>query len=383
MKHFKPMSRNYLICLLLIFAVPGCSPRERTSQEEVPTARSEISEPGQRPEKPIDSDKPLPASEDDPVVAEFGADGMVRLSAVLAFTSRQEENVMPIRPGDTEGSLIKDLRLRKLDALLDEELTYRKAKREGIELPKESLDGMVQEMIDKQYEGSRESLEESLTAKNMDIERLREALERRFLVTELIRRRVTQLAKVDEDELETYYQENIDSKFTVPDTYHVHFLEIQAEEEALRAECRQEIEALRTEIVEKIRDIETIPAKVALVTDFCRKHSQDANSQGGSYWVVFGRIGPIDPAMEMAAEEAKEGEFGPIMELETRPGYVTAFKRSGKASYVKPFNEQTKEEIRRILYKERRDNVMENLKEEIRADMNVRLYKENLFQGLS
>lgn len=368
------MNRRSFLLVLSVCAVflAGCSVKVEESKEANETAPKE---------KDVSSPASVasPASED-PIVAEFGDTGRVRLDALLAFTRQKEDNVMPIRAEDTRVSLIKELRMKTLEQLIDSELICLEAERQGIILPEQSLQNTIGEMIQKNYEGSEEKLLQSLSEKGMDMEKLQEALRKRFMTDELVRRTISENVRVDESELEPYYQAHL-KEFTRPESADVHFLVIKASSPETKEEARAKIEALRAEIVASLEPVPALMEKVGMVIAFCREHSQDENRQGGSWWKVFGLGGHIDRGLEEAAAEAPLGEFGSIFELEKSPGYVTAFKKTYSPAETQPF-EDAKEQIRRILNKERRDKAFADLQERIRETGNIRINEDVLYSQI-
>lgn len=368
------------LALTVFLVMAGCSKQS----DDTDASQQVQSQATETPAVPME-DKPIEESPntESPIVARFGEDGIVRLSAVLKFTEQQEKNVMPIRPGDTEISLIKELRRRKLDQILEEEMIYEAAQADGVMLPEASLQAMLDELVQRKYAGSEEDLKEQLAAQGMTLEMLQQAMERQFLITEYVKREVQQAIHVDDDELEPYYKEHIDD-FTTPDVYDVHFLEIRADgpspEE--KQEAKEKLQALLAEIRKQLETSQGIEDNLNKVIAFCREHSQDENKQGGSWWKIFGREGDIEPALEDAAEQAPMGEFGSIFELQRRPGYVAAYKRAMMPSQVKPFNDETKDSIRRLLYKQRRENLFEQFREKVKEGVEVTIYEDALFTGI-
>jgi len=361
--------RFLCVCLLFALVLAGCSPKAEQS--------SDLSQ-SKNESEPV---KTVPTVlDDDPIVAEFGEKGIIRFSALLTFTKNKEDNVMPIRAEDTRVSLIKELRLKTLQQLMDSELIYLEAEKQGISLPEESLNNMIQEMIQKNYGGSEEKLLQTLTEKGMDMAKLQEALRKRFMTDELVRRTVSENVRVDEAELEPYYQQHL-KEFTRPESSDVHFLVIKASSPEGKQEARAKIESLRSEIVALLENEQDMTAKVERVVAFCREHSQDENRQGGSWWKVFGRGGHIDRGLEEAASEAPLGQFGSIFELEKAPGYVTAFKKEYSPEETQPF-EDAKAQIERILRKERRDTAYADLQQRVRTSGNIRIYEDVLYSRI-
>ncbi|MFP4589375.1 MAG: SurA N-terminal domain-containing protein [Candidatus Acetothermia bacterium] len=107
------------------------------------------------------------------------------------------------------GKLLEEYRNYVLDGLIDQQLMRQKAEEEGIEVPEQDIQAQVDQIVESSQEfEDREDLEEYLEEnQKLSLQSLKSSIERDLKVQKL-QQEVVEKVSVNEEEIETFYQEN-------------------------------------------------------------------------------------------------------------------------------------------------------------------------------
>ncbi len=212
------------------------------------------------------------------------------------------------------------LRQQAVAALINENLLFQEATRQGITPTEEDIDKQIEEIIG-QFP-SRAAFESQLGMSGMTLETLRENIKPGLSIQKLVDAQLPEDSKATDEEIAKFYAEN-PAQFERPEQVEASHILIQVspgESEEVKAAKRLEIEALR----EKIAGGEEF-------AEWARQSSQDQGSRerGGSLG-FFGR-GQMIPAFEEVAFSLESGALSEV--VETQFGYhliqVTGKREAG------------------------------------------------------
>lgn len=197
-----------------------------------------------------------------------------------------------------------------LSRLVDQELIYQEARKKNIRVDPKLLDQRVQE-VRRQFP-SEQMLNTALDMQGLTMNLLKTKFEKQMLEETLIRQEVAPNVKVDDSEVEAFYQKHLD-KFQTPEQYEVHHIFTAAlqpeahdktiQDEALRKKAERLSALVDQDAAEKIRDLHRQLQEGADFAELAREHSEDSQSgsQGGSWGT-----GPLSEFPEVIAHELKK-----------------------------------------------------------------------------
>jgi len=165
--------------------------------------------------------------------------------------------------------------------------------------------------------------------------------------------------KVDESEIQKYYNEHKDRYAPMP---RVHALQIVLASET---------------------DAKSVLAKLNKGSDFAqlaRQHSKDTATaaKGGDLgWLSKGRMENMDPSLEKVIFELKEGQIGPI--VKTTAGYHIVKVEKIIAGRERPYD-QVQKSIERIVMREKLNKAVGELKDEIKRKGKVEINEKYFSQ---
>jgi len=203
-----------------------------------------------------------------------------------------------------------DLALRKkaLSHLIGNELLYQDSLSLGI---KDAVDRKVEALLadfEKEF-GSRENFHKQLAQDGMTLERLRRDLKRNLLLQAEVERRIVPKIELTEEEVQAFYQANID-RMKHDELVGARHILIRTPENATEEQKKtalEEISSLRRELAEG-KDF----------AGLAREHSDCPSRERGGDLGYFAR-GMMVPEFEKAAFSLKEGELSEV--IETAYGY--------------------------------------------------------------
>ncbi len=102
----------------------------------------------------------------------------------------------------------KDLKNQVLEFMINNILFQQEAQRLGIRVSNSEVDNRLQQ-IEQEHGLTRQDLQNFLEAQNMDIQEYRQWLKEEIIRSRLLRAMVRQKVVVTQEEIETYYEENI------------------------------------------------------------------------------------------------------------------------------------------------------------------------------
>lgn len=138
-------------------------------------------------------------------------------------------NTQPIRESDLRHALLKEAGPSVLVEMIDEIIIRQAAQRRGLEAAPEQVDLRMESML--AQAGGTERLEETLRAQGLNREKFREQIVLSLLLDALVREDIA----VNEEEIQQYYQDNLDRYSYGP----------QVKGRMILVETRENAEALR------------------------------------------------------------------------------------------------------------------------------------------
>ena len=197
-----------------------------------------------------------------------------------------------------------------LARLVDQELIYQAARKKNIQVESKLLDQRIQE-IHKQFP-SKQMLNTALDMQGLTMDLLKTKFEKQMIEELLIRQEVVPNVKVEDPEVEAFYQEHLD-QFQTPEKYEVHHIFVAAlqsggheqpiPDPALRKKAERLNAMLEQDAKEKIRSIDHQLQDGADFAELAKEHSEDAKSgaEGGHWGTVT-----LSELPESLADELKK-----------------------------------------------------------------------------
>jgi peptidyl-prolyl cis-trans isomerase C len=182
--------------------------------------------------------------------------------------------------------------------------------------------------------------------KSKEIEEKMVELRKRLIIDTYLKKKVETEAKISDDELKKFYDQNID-KFKSGDQIKASHILVKTEEEAKKVQAQLKAGAKFDELA--------------------KKTSVDTSAAKGGDLGWFGK-GNMVPAFETAAFALKEGETSGIVRSEF--GFHIIKLTGKRAAGTRPF-EEVKEQIRGALMPQKQQQVFQKLKEEIKKGAKI------------
>ncbi|MDA8560703.1 peptidylprolyl isomerase [Nitrospinae bacterium] len=266
---------------------------------------------------------------------------------LFAFRFQSKQNGKEIKP-EEEYSIAREL----LKLVVARELVVQKSKILGITITEEKI-GIQLKNIEEQFP-SHESFITALAFQHMNIDSLKEKIQRTLLEDELMRQEIAPRVKVGDKRIKEYYEDN-KGRFTKPVMYRVsHILTTtlrpagKAEDKASQNKAARLTKMINTEAKEKIDLIINKILAGENFSDLAKQYSEDKDSKesGGA----LGELHPDSTIPEISAEMIKlnEGETSGIIQSEF--GYHILKLEEIIPSKLIPFSE-TKTDIMNLLLK--------------------------------
>lgn len=207
------------------------------------------------------------------------------------YKSRYSEAADPSSP---QQDVMRAMKKGVLSDLIREKLLLQEAEKKGITVPDEILDARVKEVQDG-YTGSQ--FRKSLMEHSKGYKPWRQSL-RNILILEVLYRRVTREENsVTDDEVETYYEDHLDT-YLVPET--VHLKQIVVKDRSLAMDLRKRLQ--------KGVDFSALAGKYSLAPE------KDQEGSLGAF-----RKGELPEPLEKAAFSTSVGKVTSL--VHTRHGY--------------------------------------------------------------
>jgi len=212
---------------------------------------------------------------------------------------------------------------------------------------KEMMDTMViRELILQQ--ATKDGLDKSpeLTEKLED-------LKKRLIVEAFLKKKVETDAKVTDDDLKKFYEQNKD-KFKTGEQIRASHILVKTEKEA--------------------KDIQAQIKAGGKFEELAKKHSVDASAAQGGDLGWFGK-GSMVPAFEKAALALKEGQVSDVVKSDF--GYHIIKLTGKRPAGIRPF-EEVKEQIKAAIMPGKQQEVFQKIKEELKKSAKINIKEDVL-----
>jgi peptidyl-prolyl cis-trans isomerase C len=235
---------------------------------------------------------------------------------------------------------------RAIEELVNRELQYQDAVKNGMKPDKEKVDAQMDALM-KRFK-SPEEYKKALEKEGIQEDTVREQIGKEILVQALVAKKVNDASRVSETELQDYYEKN-KGKFKEPDSVKLKIISVKDEKKA-------------EDILKKIKAGEDFG-------DLAYKMSED------SYRVKSGEIGYMHkgrmlPGIEEAAFKLTVGEVSDIIKAE---GYYFIIKSEDKKPEHQLSFGEVKEKLKKELETERARNLKESWITDLRAKAKIEI----------
>jgi peptidyl-prolyl cis-trans isomerase C len=259
-----------------------------------------------------------------------------------------QQKGIPVNHADKSGK-VEEFRSELIELMVDQELLYQDADKQGFGAKKEQLD----EALAKSTQGfpSPEEFEKVLAKNGLTLEGYRDFLQRRFAVDNMLRKQLADVTTVSDKEVDDFYSGN-PQQFAVPEQVRARHILIKVEKGATedqKAAARKKIEEVRTK-AEGGADF----------AELAKESSEGPSAPKGGDLGFFGR-GRMVPAFEKAAFALKPGEISGV--VETPFGYHIILVEEKKEGGTVP-KEEVAEKVRDFL---KQQKVAEAVQERIKT----------------
>lgn len=237
------------------------------------------------------------------------------------------------------------------EQLINQVLMKAAIKKAGIEVTDAEVDEAIEKIRPNVPEG--QTLESALAAQGMTIEQLEEEISEQLAAKKFMDEKVKDVADATDEEAKEFYDSNPD-KFEKPENASASHILLGFEDtdsDEIKAEKKAKLEKIRADIIAGTTSFE----------DAAKENSSCPSKEQGGSLGSFGR-GQMVPAFEIAVFTQDIGEIGDIVETEF--GYhvikVTDRKLAGTIAF-----EESKEQIKKFLTGQKKNNVLENVVKEL------------------
>lgn len=254
--------------------------------------------------------------------------GVIAASAIFLLMSFGQNNGVAsvngkeISKDELYAQMLKTNGTETLDLMISEEIVRQEAEKEDITVSDEEIEAEIA-VYEEQY-GGAEELDSALAASGMTVESLKEEVQTYVKIEKLIGPGI----EITDEQIQTYFDENKDSLGQSEQVEASHILTATKEE------------------------AEEVQAKLAEGGDFAelaKEYSTDtASAENGGELGAFG-AGEMAPAFEEAAFAMKVDDIS--KPVETEFGFHI-IKVTGKTEAAEATLENSKEEIRELLFEE-------------------------------
>ncbi len=208
--------------------------------------------------------------------------------------------------------------------------------------------------------GSDEELIRAIQQQGMTFEGFKKQLRERILREGIIYQQVMGSIVIDDAEIVNYHKLHPEEFTEVPE-YKLRGIYISAE---LKSE--EEVEAKKREISEKLASGEEF---AALAGEYTEDSTKEKQGDMGRY-----KKGQLEKSLEQAVEKLKEGEVAPWLKVIN--GWYLLRLDEKKESRLKTF-EESRDEIQRKLFNEKRENKTEEFLRDLREKSYIKILKPN------
>lgn len=273
---------------------------------------------------------------------------------------------------------LKTLRREQLNGLIDNEVLYQSAEDLGVDLAEEELENEVNDRIDyyKETLGSDEQYEKWLSSIGYDNNSINDYLKRIVIVSKTVDK-ILEDVQVTDEEIETYYNDNIDTYTTKPgaDVTHVLFqfekdsdgnIIEGSEEKALAKANEARKKVLNGTSLEDIANSDEYK-DVAKYEDLGRLTFEGVSESGAKMEEGF-----TQGFKELPANQVSEP-------VRTSYGYhLIVNKTVYPDSKVQELDSQLKAEIKSDLLYKKQENVYETKLGELKEKIKVKVYENRI-----
>jgi len=226
---------------------------------------------------------------------------------------------------------VREVSRTVLERMIEEKLIDQEVKRAGVKVPGKEVESALEE-IRRQNNASQEDLEKALNKDGMTLEAFKKEVEKKLLRMKLISWAVKTDSKVEERELEDFYQKNI-TRYRRNESYRPGHILFIIPNGATPEEIR-EIRKRCQRVLEKIKGGEDF-GEMALL------YSQDGSAKDRGVLGYF-KKGELLPAFEKEAIRLQIGEVSGIIRTEYGFHLIKLLDRKG--GDAPPF-EEIKEKV--------------------------------------
>ena len=251
-----------------------------------------------------------------------------------------------------------------------EHLLMQEAESQGLSVSDEEVNQLLENYL-KNKGQSMEEFESSIEKKDVELKDVKDFFRRNILTSKLLNKTVPQI-EVSEEDISTYYEENID-QFTTPEQVNTSHILICHENSTRCASnlTKEEAEA-KAEEVKDMLDEEDF-------AELAKEHSNGPSaSKGGNLGMV--QKGAMVPEFEEAAFGLEAGEVtGPV---ETQFGQHIIKVHEKTEESVKDL-EEVREQIRQALTSQKQREKVQEYLEELKADAEIKIYTDKISSNQS
>ncbi len=268
--------------------------------------------------------------------------------------------------GSIDRSQKEEYRIAALNDIIETELLYREALKQGIKPSEEAIEAVIQQNI-RQF-GSEEKMNKAMEARGLTLDILRDKIRKHDMAAALLKELAAQSTYTDE-ELQKYYEENR-AKYRRPDAVQLYHILISVDPGASE-EIWQEKKKLAEELLAKIREGEDFGSIAYTYSDDPYKFKN-----GDLGFVHRGRLSPRE--LEDVAFSLKNGEVSGV--IRTIHGFHILKAGERKPGEIKSFDEvksMLKKELEKARYESKKKALIDRLKREYPVEISQGLPEGN------
>jgi len=276
-------------------------------------------------------------------------------------------------PPEEQGKIARQV----LDDAIDREVLFQKTREMNIVIPPEQVEREITQ-IKSQFPGD-ELFMKALKFQHLDLDTLKERVERQMAWEEYVRKEVAPHVKVSDAQVEQFYRDNPDM-FQQPERYSVRHIFLSATDEAHRELPEDAADRAKAErLIERLnanakKTIDEIHSKLKSGGDFAalaKEYSEDVNSAGKG-----GSLGPLTwdhlpEEFQRSIKDMHAGDFSPP--IQSSLGYHILQLDEKTPSHVIPLDEVKTEILNHQLRIETRKAMKEHVAR-LRKKADIRIF---------
>jgi parvulin-like peptidyl-prolyl isomerase len=292
-------------------------------------------------------------------IAAIVNDRILTYSDVRELATPAIQNAYRLYNGEERDKKVQQAGVDALNTLVERALILHEYEEKGYKIPEHVFDNRMREIIEEQYGGDKNALIRTLQARGMTIDQWRQKyVKEPFIVQALRQKEVTSDLVVSPQQIETYYNANLD-KFKLPYQVRLRMIVIKK-----AGTYPDEAVALAKDLVQKLD-------AGAEFTNLANVYSSGSQRAAGGDWGWVDKESGLRKELAEAAFSLKAGQHSGV--IETDDGFYIIQADEVRPARIRPMTE-VRSEIEKALVQERRNQLQQRWIERLKKKAYIRYF---------